>query len=51
MVVGMILQKIAEGIRIQDWITVAIVFVIVVAGIFVALQVDSWNQGRKDRAL
>lgn len=35
----MILQRIAQSIRKQDWFAVAIEFVIVVSGIFVGLQV------------
>ena len=45
----MIIRKIAEAMRTQDWFTVFIEFVIVVAGIFVGLQVDDWNQFRLDR--
>lgn len=47
----MILSRLAEAIRNQNWFTVLIEFLIVVLGIFVGLQVDSWNQARKDRAL
>lgn len=47
----MILRRLAEAIREQHWFTVVIEFVVVVAGIFVGLQVDAWNQARSDRAL
>lgn len=45
----MLLRKIATAFRKQDWATVAVEFVIVVAGIFVGLQADSWNTARNDR--
>ena len=46
----MILRKLAESIRSQDWFVVIIEILIVVVGIFLGLQVDDWNQQRKDRA-
>jgi hypothetical protein len=45
----MILRSFADSIRKQDWLAVAIEFVIVVAGIFVGLQVTDWNEGRQLR--
>ena len=45
----MILRRLAEGVRQQDWFTVVLEILIVVVGIFVALQVDDWNETRKDR--
>ena len=47
----MILRRIAEGVRKQDWFTVVVEVLIVVVGIFLGLQVDDWNQERSDRAL
>ena len=46
----MILRRLAEAIREQNWFTVFIEFLIVVAGIFVGLQVDDWNQARSREA-
>jgi len=46
----MILRRLAESIRSQDWFVVIIEILIVVVGIFLGLQVDDWNQHRKDRA-
>lgn len=43
---GMIVRKLAEAVRRQDWFTVLVEFVIVVAGIFVGLQVNNWNDAR-----
>lgn len=45
----MILKRIAKGIRDQDWFVVTIEVMIVVVGIFIGLQVDDWNEARKDR--
>lgn len=45
----MILRRLAEALRRQDWVTVGIEFLIVVAGIFVGLQVNDWNEQRKAR--
>ncbi len=45
----MILRRLAEGIRQQDWFTVVVEVLIVVVGIFLGLQVDDWNNARKDR--
>lgn len=46
----MILRRIANAIRRQDWFTVALEIVIVMIGIFLGLQVNAWNQARIDRA-
>lgn len=47
----MVLQRVGAAFRARDWGTVAIEFAIVVLGIFVALQAEDWNQGRRDRQL
>ena len=47
----MILRRISEGIKNQDWFVVTVEVMIVVVGIFFGLQVDDWNDVRKDRAL
>jgi hypothetical protein len=43
----MILRRIAQSIRARDWFTVAIEFAIVVAGVFIGIQVANWNEARK----
>jgi len=45
----MILKRLAEAVRKQDWFTVLVEFVIVVAGIFLGLQANEWAQERQDR--
>ncbi len=47
----MILNRIATAIKARDWAAVAIEFLVVVLGIFVALQAEDWNQERSDRRL
>jgi hypothetical protein len=46
-----ILNRIGTAVRARDWAAAMIEFLIVVLGIFVALQAESWNQERRDRQL
>lgn len=43
----MIIKRLAEGIKKQDWFVVSVEIMIVVIGIFIGLQVDDWNNDRK----
>ena len=45
----MLLRSISSHVRSQNWLAVALDFVIVVTGIFVGLQADAWNESRKER--
>ncbi len=45
----MILRRLSESIRRQDWFAVLIEFLVVVAGIFAGLQANEWAQERQDR--
>ncbi len=45
----MILQRIAASLKKRDWGTVVLEVLVVVVGIFIGLQVDDWNDARKDR--
>jgi hypothetical protein len=45
----MILRRIMGHFRKQEWTAIAIDFLIVVLGVFVGLQVNNWNEVRKDR--
>lgn len=47
----MLIRKLSEAIRKQDWFAVVVETLVVVVGIFLALQVDAWNQWREDREL
>ena len=40
----MILRRVIAHVRRQEWIAIAIDFVIVVVGVFVGIQVSNWNQ-------
>jgi hypothetical protein len=45
----MILRRITEHVKAQNWFAVAIDFVIVVIGVFIGIQVSNWNEARADR--
>ncbi len=47
----MILRRVIQHVRKQEWTAIAIDFVIVVAGVFVGIQVANWNETRRERAL
>ncbi|MDH3550485.1 MAG: DUF6090 family protein [Gammaproteobacteria bacterium] len=47
----MIVRRLAEALRKQNWVTVVLEIMIVVIGIFLGLQANDWNQARNDRAL
>lgn len=45
----MLLRRVIEHVRTQNWTAVAIDFAIVVIGVFVGIQVANWNAARVDR--
>ncbi len=45
----MLLRRVVEHVKTQNWFAVAIDFLIVVIGVFMGLQVQEWNQQRTDR--
>jgi hypothetical protein len=45
----MILKRLSAAVAEQNWFTVFLEILIVVVGIFIGLQVDDWNEVRKDR--
>ena len=47
----MLLRRVIEHVREQHWTAIAIDFVIVVAGVFVGIQVANWNEARRGRTL
>ena len=47
----MAVRRLAFRIRQHDWIAVLIELMVVVAGVFIALQVSNWNDARKESAL
>jgi hypothetical protein len=47
----MLLRRINEHVKEQNWFAVVIDFIVVVVGIFIGLQVSDWNQERLDRKI
>jgi hypothetical protein len=46
----MLLRRVVEHVRKQEWTAVAIDFVIVVVGVFIGIQAANWNEARADQA-
>lgn len=46
----MILRRITQHIKAQDWIAVGVELVILVLGVFIGIQVANWNESRLERA-
>lgn len=46
----MLLRRVIEHVRNQNWTAVGIDFCIVVVGILLALEISEWNEARHDRA-
>lgn len=46
----MIFRRFAGNLRQQDWTAVAVELVVVVAGVFIGLQVSNWNEDRQTNA-
>jgi hypothetical protein len=44
----MILRRVIEHVRAQNWTAIGIDFVIVVVGVFVGIQVANWNEARAE---
>ena len=44
----MILSRVIEHVRAQNWLAIAIDFVIVVMGVFIGIQVSNWNAAQQD---
>ncbi|GJL91342.1 hypothetical protein [Hyphococcus sp.] len=47
----MILRRITEHVKAQNWFAVALDFLIVVVGVFVGLQVSNWNENLAEKDL
>jgi hypothetical protein len=47
----MILRRIADGLRRQDWTTVFIELLVVVVGLLLGLELNNWSNDLKDRSL
>ena len=46
----MLLRRVIEHVKRQQWTAIAIDFVIVVVGVFIGIQVANWNEARVDDA-
>lgn len=46
----MILRRITEHVKAQNWFAVGLDFVIVVVGVFIGIQLGNWNEARAHRA-
>ncbi len=46
----MILRRVIEHVKAQNWTAVALDFIIVVVGVFIGIQVSNWNAERGERA-
>ena len=45
----MILRRLGENLRVQNWTNVAIELAIVIVGVFIGIQAANWNQQRLER--
>jgi hypothetical protein len=45
----MILRRLSQSLKEQNWTAIWIEFVLLVAGVFLGIQVSNWNQAQKDR--
>ena len=46
----MLLRRVTQHVKDQNWFAVGLDFLIVVVGVFIGLQVSNWNDGRTERA-
>ena len=40
----MILRRVTFALKSQDWVVILIEFVLVIAGVLIALQINNWNE-------
>lgn len=45
----MILRRLTQSLKEQNWTAIVIEFVLLVSGVFLGIQVSNWNQARADR--
>ena len=46
----MLLRRVIQHVRKQEWSAIAIDFIIVVVGVFIGIQAANWNEARADQA-
>lgn len=47
----MVLRRLAENLKAQNWTAITIEFVLLVVGVFLGIQVANWNEARVERDL
>ncbi len=47
----MIMRRLAQNLRDQNWTTILVEFVLLVLGVFLGIQAANWNETRRERAL
>ena len=47
----MILRRLSQSLKEQNWMAICIEFVLLVVGVFLGIQVANWNTDRQNRAL
>ena len=47
----MLLRRVIEHVKAQNWTAVALDFIIVVVGVLLAIQISNWNESRREIAL
>lgn len=47
----MLLRRVIEHVKHQNWTAVVLDFIIVVSGVFIGIQVSNWNEARADRGI
>jgi hypothetical protein len=45
----MILRRLMNKLRQQNWVGLSLELIVLVVGVFLGLQIDDWNEGRKER--
>lgn len=46
----MLLRRVTQHVKQQNWFAVGVDFVIVVVGVFIGIQVSNWNEAQKEKA-
>ena len=47
----MILRRLSQSLKDQNWTAITIEFALLVAGVFIGMQASNWNDARVERSL
>ncbi|WP_271678458.1 hypothetical protein [Thermomonas mangrovi] len=47
----MILRRFSQSLKEQNWTTILVEFVLLIAGVFLGIQAANWNEDSTERAL